>query len=147
MEIFPLIITNNCVWLLQQRLRSTSSKRFGKEYHATQLLTWLPGKWSMQRNNEWNGQHVIILNFGLMEGEMPWQAWLFWWSSGGCWGTSHFWEPACLSLDSSAITRGGCPAACRSNPCLPQVGWAMLKTSETVSLITGDIFRSQCSKL
>ena len=46
-------------------------------------------------------------------------------------------DETCLSqLDGSTIIRNG-SAACRSDPCLPQVGLATSKTLQTVTMITG----------
>jgi hypothetical protein len=53
-------------------------------------------------------------------------------------------DETCLSqLDGSTIIRDGCPAACRSDPCLPQVGLATSKTLQTVTMIIGSNARGE----
>ncbi len=46
-------------------------------------------------------------------------------------------DETCLSLDGTTLKRGGRPAACRSDPCLPQVGRTMSKTAQLVTMIRG----------
>jgi hypothetical protein len=45
-------------------------------------------------------------------------------------------DETCLSLEGSIFKRGGRPAVCRSDPCLPQVGRTTLKTAQSVTMIT-----------